>query len=116
MLGLLNPHRLVIDQHLEGLSPKALIHMHAKVVETNLAVLTYLACELAEPEDAPQAVHLDHSSRGMTKHDLWRHIVPPSLVILTYVRPMPPEPVIVHELGMLPRHRFPISTADHIGI
>jgi hypothetical protein len=85
-------------------------------VEPNLAILTYLARELAEPKDAPQAARLNHSSLGILEHDLWRHIVQPSLVILTCVRPRPPELVIVHELGWLPIHRFPIRAADHVGI
>jgi hypothetical protein len=60
-------------------------------VEPNLAILPHLARLLAEAEDAPKAGRLDLSSRGIPQADFWRHVVQPSLVILTCVRPMPPE-------------------------
>jgi DNA-binding NtrC family response regulator len=38
VLRLLDSHRVIIDQHLDGLPPEALIHIHPKVVEPNLAM------------------------------------------------------------------------------
>ena len=116
MLGLLDPHRLIIDQHVESLPPQALIHIDPKIVEPNLAMLADLARELAEPEDAPEAAGLDQAALGIPEHDLWRQIVQPPLVILPFVGPMPPELVIPHELGMLPIDPLPIGTASHVGI
>jgi hypothetical protein len=108
VLGLLDSQRLIIDQHLEGLPPQTLIHIDPKVVEPNLVVLTDWACELAEPEDSPEAAGLDQAAFGIPEHHLWRHIIQPSLVIPPLVRPMPPELIVPHELRMLPIDRFPI--------
>jgi hypothetical protein len=38
------------------------------------------------------------------------------LGVLAFVRPMAPELIVLHELGMLPIHRLSIRTACHIGI
>ena len=67
VLRLLDPHRLIIDQHLDGLPPEALIHIDPEVVEPNLALLAHLAGQLAEAEDPPQAARFDRRPRALPR-------------------------------------------------
>jgi hypothetical protein len=52
VLGLLDPHGLVIDEDLDGLPPEDPIDIGAEVVQPNPAILAYRHGVLPEPEDA----------------------------------------------------------------
>jgi hypothetical protein len=43
VLRLLDAHHVIIDQYLDGLPPKALIHINPKIVEPILGHTTYAA-------------------------------------------------------------------------
>jgi hypothetical protein len=64
VIRLLDPHRIIIDQHLHGLPPESLIDQEAEVVEPHLAVLTHDACHLTELEDAPEMAGIDRTPFG----------------------------------------------------
>src|SRR6267142_929155 len=114
LVGLFDPQRLIIDQDHDGLPPEELIRIEAEVVQSNLTMLAYLAPELAKPEDAPETACFYESPRGIGQDDFRRHVVDSPVGVLTCVRPMTPELIVLHELGMLPIHRLPISTSRHI--
>ena len=48
VLRLFDLHRVIIDQHVDGLPPKALIYINSKLVQPNLAALPHLTGQLAE--------------------------------------------------------------------
>jgi hypothetical protein len=49
LFSLLNPHHIVLHPDLHRVAPQALIPIEAKIVEPNLAILAYLAGQLAQP-------------------------------------------------------------------
>ena len=67
VLGLLDPHGFVIDQHLDRLSGEAPIDIQTEVMDPNVAVLTHLAGQLAEAEDAPEPGRFDGMAAGVTR-------------------------------------------------
>jgi hypothetical protein len=116
VLSLLDPHRFSINQPVERLPPKALIHIDPQIGQPNLALLADLACALAEPEDPPEAAGLDQAALGIPEHHLWRPIIPPSLVIRPCVCPRPPELIGPHERRLLPIARLPSRAPRDIGL
>jgi hypothetical protein len=71
----LDPYGVIIDQHLYGLPPDALIDKEATVVESNLAMLAHPAWQRTEPEDAPQATWVDRTAVSTPSDHLGREIV-----------------------------------------
>jgi hypothetical protein len=65
LVCLLDSQCLIVDQDLDELTPEASIHVKAKVMETNLTMLTDLPRKLTEPEDASEAARLDYPSLGI---------------------------------------------------
>jgi hypothetical protein len=97
LIRLLHAQDFVIDQHLDGLPPASLIDVEAKMMEPDLTVSPYRACHLTEPEDAAETAGLHGASFGTPKHHLGCEIVDSALRIPAFMRPVPPELVIVHE-------------------
>jgi hypothetical protein len=116
VLSVLDPQGLIVDQDRDGLPPEDPIHIDPEVVQSNLTLLAHLAPELAKPEDASETARFDETPPGIGQDDFRRHVVEPPLGVLTFVRPMAPELIILHELGVLPIHRLPIGAACHVGI
>src|SRR4029450_3860157 len=96
--------------------PQGPIHIEAEVVEPNLPILTYLAGQLTEAEDPPQANGINSPPSGLTQNDFGRHIVDPALGIGSFVCPMPPKLIILHKLRMLPIHVLSLGAAHDVGI
>ncbi len=116
LIRLLNAQDFVIDQHLHGLPPASVIDVEAKVMEPDLPVSPHPACHLTEPEDAAETAGVHGTSFGTPKHHLGCEIVDSALSIPAFMRPVPPELVVVHELGMLPIDHHPFGAADDIRI
>lgn len=72
VLVLLDPHSLVIQQYLHGLSPEPQIDIEAEGMEPNLTLLTHLAGLLTEAEDPSEADRFDRAAPGVAQNDLWR--------------------------------------------
>jgi hypothetical protein len=70
VLVLFDPHSLVIQQYLYGLSPEPLIDIEAEVMEPNLPLLTPLAGLLTEGEDPSEAGRFDHAAPRAAQNDL----------------------------------------------
>ena len=116
LIRLLYAQDFVIDQHLHRLPPASVIDVEAEIMEPNLPVSPHQACHLTEPEDAAEAAGVHGAPFGIPEHHLRCEIVDPALRIPACMRPVPPELVIVHELGMLPIDHRPFGAADDIGI
>ena len=116
VLRLLDAHHIIIDQHLDGLPPEVLIHINPEVVEPNVALLAHLARQLAEPEDPPEAGRFNGGPPGIAQDHLWGQVVHAPLGVQTFVRPMAPELIVLHELRVLPIHRLPIGRSRYIGV
>jgi hypothetical protein len=70
VLGLLDPHDIIIDEDVNRLSPEAVIHIEAEVVQPDVTISAYDARALPEPEGALQATRFDRSPVGIAKHHL----------------------------------------------
>jgi hypothetical protein len=79
VLSMLHPQRLIVDQDRDGLPPQDPIDVRPEVVQANLALLAYLARQLAEAEDAPETACFDEAPPGIGQDDLRRHAVDPPL-------------------------------------
>ncbi|MGH8067953.1 MAG: hypothetical protein ACRERE_22550 [Candidatus Entotheonellia bacterium] len=69
MIRPLDPHDIVIDQHLHGLPPEPRIDRQAEVVEPNVARLPDPAGQLTESEEAPEAAAIDHAPLRTSQDD-----------------------------------------------
>jgi hypothetical protein len=116
LIRLLHAQDFVIDQHLHGLPPASLIAVEAQIVEPDLTVSPYRACHLTKPEDAAEAAGIYGAPLGPPEHHLGCEIVDSTLSIPAFMRPVPPELVIMHELGMLPIDHRPFGAAADIRI
>jgi hypothetical protein len=85
-----------------------------EVVEPNLSLLPHPAGLLAEAEDPSEAGRCNPAAPGVAQDDFWRQIIDPAVGIRVLVRPMAPELVIAHELGMLPVDRFTVGAPSYI--
>jgi hypothetical protein len=47
-------------------------------------------------EDSSEAGRFDHVPPNVAQHDLWRQIIDPAVGIGAFMRPMPPELIILH--------------------
>ena len=116
VLGLLDPHGIIIDEDVNGVAPEALIHIHPKVMQPNVAIGAHDAPAVPEPEGALQATRLDRSPLGMAEHHLRRQVEDAPLVIGAFVGPVPPELVVLHERRMLPIDGLPLEGAADVRI
>src|SRR5919197_6113560 len=98
MLGLLDPHGIIIDEDVNGLPPKALIHREAAVMEPNVTIGAHGARALPEPEGALPATRFDSPPVGMAEYHLRRHVEEAPLVSGAFVGPMSPALISRHEL------------------
>src|SRR5919109_217392 len=97
MIRLLNPQSFVIDQHLHGLPPASLIDGEATVME---------------PDDAAETTGVHGVPFGTAKHYLACERVDSALGLPACMCPVPPELIVVHEWGVLPRDYRPFGAAD----
>jgi hypothetical protein len=116
VISVLDPHGLVIDQYLHGLSPEPGINIEPEVMEPNVARLSDQAGQLAEAEEAPQAAGIDHASLGTPQDDLRGEIVDPALSIAPFMGQVPSELIITYELRMLLIGGGALRTAEDVGI
>jgi hypothetical protein len=70
VLGLLDPHDIIIDEDVNGLAPEALIHIEAEGVQPNVTIGAYGARAVPEPEGALQATRFDRPPAGMAESHL----------------------------------------------
>jgi hypothetical protein len=116
VISVLEPYHLIVAQDRDGLPPEAPIHIGPEVVRANLPMRAHLARQLAEPEDPPEAARFAEASPGIGQEDFRRDVVESPLSVLPFMGPMAPALIVLHELGMLPRHRCPIGAACPIRI
>jgi hypothetical protein len=96
-------------QNFNRLARESVIHIQANVVEPNVALRPHLARQLAEAEDPPEARGFDGAAAGIAQNHLGGQVVDPPMGISAFVRPMPPELIVLDELSMLPVYRFPVG-------
>ena len=72
MIRPLDPYGIVIDQHLDRVSPESGVDSEAEVMQPNVTRLPDQACQLPESEEAPEAAGMNRTSLGIPKDDLGR--------------------------------------------
>jgi hypothetical protein len=100
-------------------SPSLLRLDQASLMETPIMLVVimlaarWVARRLAVSSSATTRLGVGGVTLGflLVQEDFRRDVLEPSLIILTCVRPIAPELIVLDELGMLPIHRLPIGTS-----